>query len=102
MDDVSPFEWDEEKNAANQRKHAGIAFATAALVFDDPHVMFRKGRIVAREQRWHALGAAEKAILLVVHVYREEKDHGEEIIRVISAREANARERRIYIQQAAG
>ncbi len=41
------------------------------------------------------------ALLLVVHVYREDDVNGEEIIRIISAREANQRERRIYIQQAA-
>lgn len=96
------FEWDAEKDAANQDKHGGIAFSTAALVFDDPGVTFRKDRIIEGEQRWHAIGAAEKALLLVVHVYREENENGEEIIRIISAREANQRERRIYIQQAAG
>ena len=41
-------------------------------------------------------------MLLVVHVYRmEDKNGEEETIRIISAREANQRERRIYIQQAA-
>jgi len=82
------FEWDAEKNAR---------------VFDDPHTMFRKDRVVAGEQRWHAIGLAADALLLVVHVYRMESDNDkEETIRIISAREANKRERRIYIQQAAG
>jgi uncharacterized protein len=90
------FEWD----AANHSRHGGIAFSTAAFVFDDPAVLFRKDRVADGEQRWHAIGAAEKAVLLVVHVYREENENGEEIIRIISAREANQRERRIYIQQA--
>jgi uncharacterized DUF497 family protein len=43
-----------------------------------------------------------EGVLLVVHVYREEKENGEEIIRIVSAREASQRERRIYIQQTAG
>ena len=95
------FEWDSEKNRINQHKHGGIAFESAALVFDDPHVVFRKDRIVTGEQRWHAIGAAEGAVLLVVHVSRMENGNGEEeIIRIISAREADKRERRIYIQQA--
>jgi hypothetical protein len=64
--------------------------------------VFRKDRVVDGEQRWHAIGAARKALLLVVHVYRKERENGEEIIRIISAREASQRERRIYIQQAAG
>jgi uncharacterized DUF497 family protein len=40
-------------------------------------------------------------VLLVVHVYRvEDPNDEEENIRIISAREANKRERRIYLQQA--
>jgi len=35
-----------------------------------------------------------------VHVYREENPNGEEVIRIISAREADPRERRIYLEQA--
>ena len=96
------FEWNSRKNRANQRKHGGIAFETAARVFDDPLTIFRKDRIVAGEQRWHALGAVQGAMLLVVHVYGTEDNNGEEeSIRIISAREANQRERRIYIQQEA-
>jgi uncharacterized DUF497 family protein len=46
---------------------------------------------------------ATGALLLVVHVYRMENEHDkEETIRIISVREANKRERRVYIQQAAG
>ena len=96
------FEWDSEKDRINQRKHGGIAFESAALVFDDPHVIFYKDRIVDGDERWHAIGAAEGAVLLVVHAYRMENDNGEEeIIRIISAREANQRERRVYLRQSA-
>lgn len=94
------FEWDEEKNRINQAKHDGLDFRTAARVFDDPKIVLAKDRIVEGEQRWHAIGAVAGALLLVVHTYREEDD-GEEIIRIVSAREANQRERRIYIQQVA-
>ena len=96
------FEWDENKNRINQAKHDGIDFKSAALVFNDPYLMLRKDRIVDSEQRWHAIGAAEGAVLLVDHVYREEGQHAEEeTIRIISARAANNRERRIYLQQTA-
>ncbi len=41
-------------------------------------------------------------VLLVVHVYRMDSENDEdEIIRIISAREANQRERRIYFEQGA-
>jgi uncharacterized DUF497 family protein len=87
------FEWDAEKNRINQRKHGGIAFESAAI--------FRKDRVVTGEQRWHAIGAVLGAVLLVVHVYRTENENGEEeTIRIISAREANQRERRVYLHQA--
>ena len=66
------FEWDGEKNRINQQKHDGLAFESAALVFNDPNTIFRKDRVVAGEQRWHAIGMATGAVLLVVHVYRLE------------------------------
>ncbi len=95
------FEWGDQKNRINQQKHGGLAFNSAALVFDDPLAIFRKDRVVTGEQRWHAIGIATGALLLVVHVYRMENKHDkEETIRIISAREANKRERRIYLQQA--
>jgi uncharacterized DUF497 family protein len=90
------FEWDSAKDRANRVKH-GIDFATAALVFADPHFALSQDRDESGEQRWHALGFAAgfEPLLLVVHVYRESKD-GEEIIRIISARKANQRESRRY------
>ena len=95
------FEWDGEKNRINQQKHGGLAFESAAIVFNDPNTIFRKDCVVAGEQRWHAIGMATGALLLIVHVYRMENQHDkDEVIRIISAREANKRERRIYIQQA--
>ena len=97
------FEWDGEKIRINQQKHGGLAFESAARVFEDPDAIFRKDRVVTGEQRWHAIGMATGAVLLVVHVYCMENEHDEEeTVRIISAREANQRERRIYIQQACG
>jgi uncharacterized DUF497 family protein len=88
------------KEPVNQQKH-GIAFEVAARVFNDPQVIFREDRIVDGEQRWHAIGAVERAVPLVVHAYSMERENGEEeTIRIISARAANKRERRVYIQQA--
>jgi uncharacterized DUF497 family protein len=94
------FEWDAEKDRSNQKKHAGIDFEAASRVFADPNLLLRKDRVVDGEQRWHGIGAVRKAVLLVVHVYREEDPNGEEVIRIISAREADPRERGIYLEQA--
>ena len=78
----------------------------ATLVFEDESSLVYKDRIDDHigEQPWIALGmaqpAADAAILLVVaHVYRED-EHGEEIIRIISAREAEKRDIRRYQAQA--
>jgi len=96
------FEWDAKKDQSNQKKHAGIDFETASRVFADPSLVLRKDRVIGGERRWHAIGAVRKAVLLVVHVYREEKEdaNGEEVIRIISARETDPQERRIYLEQA--
>ena len=100
------YEWGEEKNRRNQRKHGGISFELATLVFEDERCLVSMDRIDDHtgEQRWVALGmaqpAADAAILLVVaHVYRED-EYGEEIIRIISAREAEKRDIRRYQAQA--
>jgi uncharacterized DUF497 family protein len=94
------FEWDAEKNRTNQTKHAGVDFETASRVLADPDLILRKDRVIDDEQRWHAPGGVRKAVLLVVHVHLEEEPNGEEAIRIIPAREANPRERRIYLEQA--
>jgi uncharacterized DUF497 family protein len=83
-----------KKNRINRRKH-GIAFETAARIFEDPNVASYRDRIVDEEERWHAIGSAGGiAIPFVVHT--SEEQHGEEEIRIISARKASARERTLY------
>jgi uncharacterized protein len=99
------YEWDEAKNRRNQRKHDGISFELAALVFEDEHCLVGLDRTdETGEQRWYAIGAAHiepdaAVVLLVIHAYREDS-HGEEIIRIISARGAEKHEARRYQEQA--
>ncbi len=90
------FEWDEDKNHANRKKH-GIDFETARLVFDDPLCVTFVELIKGGEERWHALGSIENIIVIVVvHTYRE--DGSDEVIRIISARRATRHERKLYAQ----
>jgi uncharacterized DUF497 family protein len=76
----------------------------AALVFEDERCLMGLDRIdESGEQRWHAIGAAQiepgaAVVLLVAHVYRED-NHGEEIIRIISARRAEKNDIRRYQEQ---
>lgn len=95
---MTRFEWDERKNLANRRKH-GIDFATALRVFADPFALSEQDRIEDGEARWQTLGLVEgRLLLLVAHIVREDNEDGEEtdVIRIISARKADRKERRRY------
>ena len=90
------FVWDEAKNRANYAKH-GVCFEIACKIFDDPLVAYLFDRIVDGEERWHAVGKVLTLPLLVVaHTWRDQND--EEVIRIISARQASSHERRRYEQ----
>jgi hypothetical protein len=96
------FEWDEAKNVSNQRKH-GVSFEDASGVFLDPLHVVVPDRVVEGEQRWQALGLVQEGgvlLLLVAHTVREDigggSDANVEIIRIISARKATSKERKIY------
>ncbi|MGD9654738.1 MAG: BrnT family toxin [Sulfuricurvum sp.] len=86
------FEWDENKNQANIKKH-GINFADAIYVFTDPFALnMPDSEHSENEERWIILGKnLQSSILLIVHTYREGDS-----IRIISARKSTKNEQRIY------
>ena len=91
------FEWDEAKARINLRKH-GVAFEDAMAVFSDPFALTRQDRIEGGELRWQTLGMAGGCLLLLVaHTVRDELDDLE-VIRIISARAADRKERKSYEQ----
>ncbi len=95
------FEWDPAKAAGNFRKH-GVSFATAIRAFADPFAFTVQDRIEGGEQRWQTLGVIEGFVmLLVAHTVREEVENGQpiEVIRIVSARAADRKERRRYEQE---
>ena len=96
------FEWDENKNRANKRKH-GVDFETALRVFADPFALSGQDRIEDGEERWQTLGFVEGHILLLVaHTFREEtvdESAVVEVVRIISARKADRNERRRYEEE---
>lgn len=85
------FEWDPKKARSNLRKHK-VSFEEAATALMDP--MSATGLDPdhsVSEERFVTFGVSEKGRLLVVaHAERDDT------IRIISAREASKRERRIY------
>ncbi len=86
-------DWDERKNADNKRKH-GVSFDEARTVFfDEQALLIADPDHSEREDRFVLLGlSAALRILAVSHCYRRSGD----LIRVISARKANAEEREQY------
>lgn len=83
------FEWDEDKNASNQRKH-GVRFEEGTEVFFDPAGVFDDAS-VGGERRDSLIGFSLSArVLLVVFIERGERT------RIISARRASAQERNDY------
>lgn len=88
------FEWDKEKAESNLRKHR-ISFELAESVFVDPYALTEQDRIVDEEPRWRTIGlVGGLAVLFVAHTVREEALN--DVIRIISARHANRRERIRY------
>ena len=81
------FTWDPAKAASNLRKH-GISFEEAVRVFAD--------RIENGEQRWQTIGAVGGFTLLLVAHTLWDDEAGIEVVRIISARRADRKERRIY------
>lgn len=89
------FEWDATKAESNYRKH-GIQFSEAARVFDDPFAITEQDRIENGELRWQTIGAVAGCLmLLVAHTIRLD-DSDTEIIRIISARKLERKERKRY------
>ena len=87
------FEWDENKNRINKAKHK-VSFEEAETVFyDENAVLIPDPDHSEYEERFILLGfSAQARLLLVCHCYRQ----SESIIRIISARKADAMEAEQY------
>ena len=90
------FEWDDQKNASNRIKH-GVRFETATAAFDDPWLLMERDYLSDGEARWRTIGEVNgRFLLLVIHLLDEDEESNEEVVRIISAREATPQERRRY------
>ncbi len=87
------FDWDEEKARRNWAKH-GVAFQEAATVLSDTLGWTYPDSLHSfLERRWITIGMSDQHRVLVV-AHSEE----DEVIRIISAREATRQERKFYEQ----
>lgn len=87
------FQWDQNKNLANIKKHK-VSFEEAKTVFFDENArLIPDPEHSADEERFIVLGISDKLKLLtVVHIYKE----NDEVIRIISARKAAKSESKYY------
>lgn len=85
------FEWDPDKAESNLRKH-GVSFHEAATAFGDPlSITFYDPDHSEDEDRYITIGMSNDGHLIIV----SHTDRGDNI-RIISARKASRRERKIY------
>ncbi len=86
----SNFDWHDRKAVLNLYKH-GVSFEQARQAFRDPFAIeFEDDRFDYGEERYILIGMAADNILVVVHTERHDK------VWIISARKAEAHERRYY------
>ena len=75
----SDFEWDDEKDKLNQKKH-GVSFALAQMAFlDGKRVILEDLEHSDEEKRYYCLGSVAGGIMTVRFTYRRNK------IRIIGA-----------------
>lgn len=76
---TATFEWDPNKDAANQRKHR-VAFGRAQYAFADPRrVIARDVAHSASEARFYCFGQVDGGVMTVRFTYRDT------VIRIIGA-----------------
>lgn len=95
LDRIEGFDWDEGNSRKSADKHAASPAEAEQIFFTAPPLISEDVKHSASEPRYHALGVTEAGrplhVTLTVRFGTK--------IRVISARDMNARERRAYAQK---
>ncbi|MDE6719881.1 MAG: BrnT family toxin [Treponemataceae bacterium] len=82
------FEWDENKNKINKKKHDGVSFEIAARVFLDEKRIEKYDALNSKadEDRYQTIGMVEEVLFVAF------TERGADRIRIISARPAEQEE----------
>jgi len=89
------FTWDIVKAISNYEKH-GVSFEEAATVFGDANALDWQDLAHSKQElRFKRLGVSLNGRILLI-VYTRRKAHETYTIRIISARQANRKERQAY------
>ncbi len=92
---MTDFEWDPKKAFRNVEKQ-GVRFEEAKRIFEGVRLTLIDHRRDYREMRWRSVGEGGAASVLFVAFTRREG-----VIRLISARRANQKERERYYEYCA-
>lgn len=87
------FEWNDQKATQNLTKH-GVSFDVAITAFDDPFALIAPDGKHSNEHevREWLIGESDSGVVVVIFTIRQ----AGVICRIISARRASKRERRLY------
>lgn len=92
---IAGFEWDDGNRRKSADKHDVGPAEAENIFFNDPLIVAEDEKHSGSEQRFNALGqAADRRLLHVTFTLRQNGA----LIRVISARDMNRKERKIYEQ----
>jgi len=88
------FEWDENKNKINKKKHDGVSFEIAARVFLDEKRIEKYDALNSKidEDRYQAIGMVDEVLFVAF------TERGADRIRIISARPAEQEEINEYFE----
>ena len=89
--DAMRFTWHEPKRQTTLHRR-GLDFADAERVFADAVFTFEDDREDYGEQRWVTLGLLRGKVVVIVHIETENE------IRIISMREADKNEQRLFFR----
>lgn len=89
------FDWDEGNREKNWRRHRVAWWECEEVFFNQPLYVFADQPHSGREERFYVLGRThDQRLLFVVFTGRGSR------IRLISARDMNRRERKVYLEKA--
>lgn len=89
------FDWDDANRDKNWHRHRVAWWECEEVFFNQPLYVLPDERHSLKEERFYALGRTNNSrLLFVVFTRRKSK------IRIISAREMNKKERKVYLEKA--
>ncbi|MGH6717015.1 MAG: BrnT family toxin [Bradyrhizobium sp.] len=95
LEQIVGFDWDDGNGRKSADKHDVSQADAESIFFGDPLIVAEDSKHSKEERRFHALGRTiQGRTLHVTFTLRE----NETLIRVISARDMNRRERQLYGQ----